>query len=172
MAISVKTIGRSVLESMLFLAFLSLGITIVSNVTSNASDNGGVFWVSMPILSSVASLLVAAVFPKPTFWRAFLKFLCGAFLTMAIFGILIAIVGPVLFSWILELLWGTGGYIWDWASGNGVAAGVAAVIMYIFFTIFVFGLVLSGLFALTNLMVMTGINMFVDKRNADKQING
>jgi hypothetical protein len=62
------------------------------------------------------------------------------------------------------LLWGTGGYIWDWAAGNGVAWGVAAVMMYIFFTIFVIGLVLSGLFALTNLLVMTGINMFIDKK--------
>jgi len=113
-------------------------------------------------------MLVALVFPKPTYWRAFFKFLLGAFLTMAIFGILLAIMGPILFSWILELLWGTGGYIWDWAAGNGVAWGVAAVMMYIFFTIFIIGLVLSGLFALTNLVVVTGMNVVIDKRDQSK----
>jgi hypothetical protein len=165
MAISVKTVGRSVLESMLFLAFLSMGITILSNVAPEGSQSDAWYWVAIPALCTVASLLVALVFPKPTYWRAFFKFVLGAFLTLAIFGILLAIAGPILFSWILELLWGTGGYIWDWASGNGVAAGVAAVMMYIFFTIFVFGLVLSGLFALTNMVVVLGVNMFIDKRN-------
>jgi hypothetical protein len=150
---------------MLFLAFLSMGITIESNVAPEGSQSDAWYWVAIPALCTVASLLVALVFPKPTYWRAFFKFVLGAFLTLAIFGILLAIAGPILFSWILELLWGTGGYIWDWASGNGVAAGVAAVMMYIFFTIFVFGLVLSGLFALTNMVVVLGVNMFIDKRN-------
>ncbi|MBK9451912.1 MAG: hypothetical protein IPN95_21345 [Bacteroidetes bacterium] len=165
MAISVKTVGRSVLESMLFLAFLSMGITILSKIEPEGSQSDSWYWITIPVLCTVASLLVALVFPKPTYWRAFFKFLLGAFLTMAIFGIILAIVGPILFSWILELLWGTGGYIWDWASGNGVAAGVGAVMMYIFFTIFVFGLVLSGLFALTNMLVVIGVNMFIERRN-------
>lgn len=172
MAISVKTIGRSILESMLFLALFSFGTTILSKLNLFSTGNeAAAIWITMPVLSAFASFVVAFVFPKPTYWRAFLKFFLGALLTVAIFSILLAIIGPTMLSWVLELLWGTGGMIWDWASGNGVAAGVSAVIMYIFFTIFVFGLLFAGLFALTNLMVITGINVFIDKKKEAQDTN-
>lgn len=166
MAISIKTVGRSILESMLFLAVIAFGSVVFSKLKVIAQGFELSPFVYLPFMAVAASSVVALVFPKPTYWRAFFKFLLGALLTFGIFAVLMAILGSTVFTAILDALWNLGGVIWDWSSVDNVVLGFFAVLFYIFFAVLVFGMLLAGLFAITNFLVLLGINVFLDRNKA------
>ncbi len=164
MAVSMKTIGRSILESMLFLAVLGASITFINAFPSLRDFAGMPTLVYIPVLSAGASLVVAFAFPKPTFWTAFLKLFTGGLLTFGIFAGLSIVAGPTVFTIVLDWLWSAGASVWDWSSVQGIMAGIVAVIFYIMITLVIVGIIFAGLFALTNLLVLLVMNIFVDRR--------
>jgi cbb3-type cytochrome oxidase subunit 3 len=159
-----KTVGRSILESMLFLAVLGSAITFVNSIPALRDFAGMPTLVYIPVLSAGASLVVAFAFPKPTFWSAFLKLFTGGLLTFAIFAGLSVVLGPAVFTVVLDWLWSAGAAVWDWSSVQGIAAGIISVIMYIMFTLIIVGIIFAGLFALTNFFVLLVMNMFSANR--------
>ena len=171
MAVSMKTVGRSILESMLFLAVLGASITVIDAFPSIRNFAGMPIIVYIPVLSAFASLIVAFAFPKPTFWTAFLKLFTGGLLTFAIFAGLTVVAGPTVFTIVLDALWSAGASVWDWSSAQGIVAGIISVIFYIMITLVIVGIIFAGLFALTNVLVLLVMNIFVARRqeNLDAQ---
>lgn len=166
MGVSIKTVGRSVLESMLFLAMLGVGITLMNQIPF-LRDGGGIpSGVFLVVLSGMASFVVAAVFPKPTYWRSFLKLFLGALLTIGIFALLTLLIGPAIFTLVLDFLWSIGVAVWDWSSVDSFITGFIMLFFYIMVTIFVVGIIMAGLFAVTNFLVLLMMNAYVDRKPA------
>jgi hypothetical protein len=164
MAVNAKNVVRSILESMLFLAVLGSSISILSMFMRTAHQEHISVYIAYPLLCSVSSLVVAMAFPKPTYWRAFWKLFAGGLLTFAIVGVLAIVIGPKIFTLLLDVLWSAGGYVWDWSSADSIILGIFAVLFYILLTILIMGLIMSALFALTNFFVLLGMNMVVERR--------
>jgi hypothetical protein len=164
MAVSAKSVVRSILESMLFLGVLGTGVTIMSMVMRTAHQEHVSLYVAYPLLCSVSSLVVALAFPKPTYWRAFWKLFAGGLLTFVIVGVLAIVLGPKVFTLLLDILWSLGGHVWDWSSADSIVLGIFAVLFYIMLTILLMGLIMSIVFAITNFIVLLVMNMVMDRR--------
>lgn len=168
MAIQLKTVGRSVLESMLFLAVLGTSYGLFNVLPFFNFEEGSSVMVAIPFMTMAASAVVAAAFPKPSFKRAFLKYFLGGLLTFGIFSLMTIALGPVIFTLVLDWLWDTGANVWNWSSPSGIVAGIFAVFAYIMLTIVLVGMVFAGLFALTNFLVLLAINVITERKRAQE----
>ncbi len=164
MGVSVKTIGRSILESMFFLAVLS-GVLMVLDSVPILKKLGIPPLAYFPIVCGISSAIVGYTFPKPTFKMAFWKLFIGGLITFLIFLGLTLALGAAVFTAILDGLWSGGGFVWDRAAGEGIVGGIVAIIFYIVVTIVLVGIFFAGLFALTNFLVLLVMNSYVE-RNA------
>lgn len=158
MALSVKTVFRSILESMLFLAVLGTAITVLSAFPGLKKILDMPTIVYFPVLTAGASAVVAFAFPKPTFWTAFIKLFIGGLLTLAIFSIVSVAAGAAGLEFLSTYIWDAGVGIWKWASGGNIAAGILAILFYVIILAFFIASLFAALFALINFLVLLVMN--------------
>lgn len=167
MAVTLKKVGKSLLESLLFLVVLGVGTSFLSMVPSirNTMDIPPIVYI--PLMTAGASAVVALAFPRPNFLQAFLKLFIGGIFTFLIFAILVAILGPVVFESVLNFFWNSGVAIWDWSSADGIIGGIVAVFAYIMVAILVVAGIFTGIFAITHMLVLLVMNLFL-RRNEEE----
>lgn len=164
MGVSAKTVGRSILESMFFLAVMS-GLILLFYEVPSFKKLGLSALAFFPIVCAITSAIVGYTFPKPSFKLAFLKLVIGGHITLLIFVGLTLILGPTVFTAVLDFLWDGGSYAWNHGAVEGVIAGIFAVIFYGILTVILVGMIFAGLFALTNFLVLLAMNAYVDRND-------
>ncbi len=169
MAFPLRKIGHSLLESLLFLAVLGAASAFFGFFPGIKETFDIPPYVYVPVFTAAASGVVALAFPKPTFLQAFLKLFIGGIFTFLIFVVLVAVLGTAVFDSILALFWNNGAAVWSWSSGGSIVAAVFAIIMYIFFALFIVGLIFAGLFALTHILVLMVMNLFIKRNEGDEE---
>jgi hypothetical protein len=167
MAVTIRKVGKSLLESLLFLVVLGVGTSFLSMFPALRDKMDIPPVVYLPLLTAGASAVVALAFPKPSFLQAFLKLFIGGIFTFLIFGILVSILGMVVFDAVLDFFWKSGVAIWDWSSADGVIGGIVAVFFYIMMALLVVAGIFTVIFALTHMLVLLVMNLFL-RRNEEE----
>jgi hypothetical protein len=168
MAISMKVIGRSVVESMVFLATLSMASSFIFIFFDKNGDTGLPIYAGLPVAVALASAASALLFPKPTFWKAFAKIFGGGLLTFAIFAAIALTFGPPVVMLMFNFIWEFGVGIFDWSTFDHIIAGIFGMIIYFFFVFLVISIILMFLFALVNIFVNLVINAVASRNQEDE----
>ena len=114
---------------------------------------------------------LAFPFPKPNFIQAFLKLFVGGLLTFFIFVVLVAVLGTTVFDVVLSFFWDSGAAVWSWTSPTSIVAAIFSIIAYIFLALVLVGLFFAGLFALTHVLVLMVMNLFIKRNEEDSDSN-
>jgi hypothetical protein len=171
MALPIRKIGHSLLESLLYLAVLGASSAFLGFFPAITKRIDIPPYVYLPVMTAMASAVVAFAFPKPNFIQAFLKLFIGGIFTFLIFLVLLLSLGPIVFEVILGFFWDAGAAVWDWTSATSIVAAIFSLLIYIFITLVIVGLVFAGLFAITHVIVLMVMNLFIKRNIADEDEN-
>lgn len=171
MALPFRKIGHSLLESLLYLAVLGGTSSVLAFLPALNKSIDIPPYVYVPVMTAIASGIVAFAFPKPNFLQAFLKLFIGGIFTFLIFVVLVLTLGPIVFEAILSFFWNAGAAVWDWTSAASIIAAIFSVLLYIFLTLIIVGLIFAALFSITHVIVLMVMNLFIKRNIADEDDN-